>query len=220
MRLAGAALVVAFTCGCYCQARIIQPSGPPSTSVAPPSVLRGHDIVALLQDPETRKVGRVTVSTPLGVSVELKDKRTATRVVIGQPPSVVFRFSEDQVQQLFGDALAALPPAPRHFLLYFANGSNQLTPESEKLLPAILLFVKNRAVPDVTVVGHTDTTGAAQDNVEFGRNRATAIRDRLVAAGLDSSIVSLASHGEADLLVPTPDDTPEPKNRRVDVSVR
>jgi outer membrane protein OmpA-like peptidoglycan-associated protein len=219
MRLAGAALVVLFACGCYCQAIIVQPSGPASTAtaaVAPP----GHDIVALLGDPETRTVGRVIVSSMLGASVELQDKRTATRVVIGLPPSVVFRFSESQVQQLFGDALAALPPAPRHFLLYFANGSDQLTAASEKLLPAILVFVKNRAVPDVTVVGHTDTTGDAQANVEFGRRRATTIRDRLVGAGLDAGIVSIASHGEADLLVRTPDNTPEPKNRRVDVSVR
>ena len=219
MRLAGAALVVLFACGCYCQAIIVQPSGAASnaTAAAPPT---GHDIVALLRDPETRKVGRVIVSSTLGASVELKKKRTATRVVIGLPPSVVFRFSESQVQQLFGDALAALPPAPRHFLLYFANGSDQLTPASEKLLPAILVFVKNRAVPDVTVVGHTDTTGAAPANVEVGRRRATMIRDRLVGAGLDAGIVSMASHGEADLLVPTPDNTPEPKNRRVEVSVR
>jgi peptidoglycan-associated lipoprotein len=80
--------------------------------------------------------------------------------------------------------------------------------------------VKNRAVPDVTVVGHTDTAGAAPANVEFGQRRATMIRDRLVGAGLDAGIVSMASHGEADLLVPTPDNTPEPKNRRVEVSVR
>ena len=218
MRLAGAALVVACTCGCYCQARIVQPSGPPSasTSGAPP----GHDIVALLRDPESRKVGRVIVSSTLGVSVELKDKRTATRIVIGQAPSVVFRFSEAQVQQLFGDALAALPPAPRHFLLYFANGSNQLAPTSARLFAEIPIFVKSRSVPDVTVAGHTDTTGTAQANIELGRSRASLIRDRLVAAGLDASLVSVASHGEADLLVRTPDDTPEPRNRFVDVSVR
>ena len=219
MRLAGAALIVMFACGCYCRAIIVQPSGPPSTSaIAAPT--HGHDIVALLRDPATRKVGRVIVSLPLGGSVELEDERTAIRIVTGQPPSVVFRFSGSQVQQLFGDALAALPPAPRHFPLYFANGSDQLTPASEKLLPAILVFVKNRAVPDVTVAGHTDTTGDAQANIEFGRWRATTIRDRLVAAGLDAGIISVASHGEADLRVPTPNDTPEPRNRFVDVSVR
>lgn len=218
MRLAGAALVVLFACGCYCGARIVQPSGPPSTSAisaAPP----GHDIVALLRDPETRKVGRAVVSTPLG-SVELIDKGTATRVVIGQPPSRRFRLSDSQVQQLFGEALAALPPAPRHFQLYFASGSNQLAPASAKLFTEILPLVKSRSVPDVTVIGHTDTTGTAQANIELGRSRANVIRDRLVAAGVDAGIVSVASHGEADLLVRTPNDTPEPRNRRVEVSVR
>ncbi len=216
MRLAGAALVVVFTCGCYCTVRIVPPAANAGQRATPPPI---RDIVALLADPETKTVGRAVVSSPLG-SVELKHKRTGTRIVRGQPPSVVFRLSEDQVQQLFGDALAALPPAPRHFLLYFVSGSNQLTPKSERLLAEILPLVTSRSVPDVTVVGHTDTTGAAQANTEFGRGRATMIRDRLVAAGLDGSIVSVASHGEADLLVPTPDDTPEPKNRRVDVSVR
>ena len=216
MRLVGAALVVMFTSGCYCTARIVQPSGPPSsTSPRPP----GHDIVALLQDPETRKVGRAIVSSPLG-SVELKDKRTAIRVVIGQPPSVTFKLSEAQVQQLFGDALAALPPAPRHFLLYFASSSDQLVPASARLFTEILTVVKSRSVPDVTVVGHTDTTGTARANIDLGRSRATIIRDRLVAAGLDGSIVSVTSHGEADLLVSTPDNIAEPKNRRVEVSVR
>jgi outer membrane protein OmpA-like peptidoglycan-associated protein len=218
MRLAGVALVVVFTCGCYCTARIVQPSGAPSTSALVPPV--GHDIVALLQDPETRKVGRAVVSSPLGWSVELKDKRTAIRAVIGQPPSVTFKLSEAQVQQLFGDALAALPPAPLHFLLYFSSGSDQLTPASARLLPEFLSVVKSRSVPDVTVVGHTDTTGTAQANIDLGRSRATIIRDRLVAMGLDGSIVSVTSHGEADLLVSTPDNTPEPKNRRVEVSVR
>jgi outer membrane protein OmpA-like peptidoglycan-associated protein len=75
-------------------------------------------------------------------------------------------------------------------------------------------------VPDLTVVGHTDTTGSAEANIELGRSRATLIRDRLVAAGLDGRLISVVSHGEADLLVPTPDETAEPKNRRVEVSVR
>jgi outer membrane protein OmpA-like peptidoglycan-associated protein len=211
-----------FSCGCYCTARIVQrPAPPPAGSgntPAAPALIR--DIVALLADPETGHVGRAIVSVPVGGPVELHDKRTGIRVVAGYRPSVVFRLSEDQVQQLFGEALAARPPAPRHFLLYFADGSTRLTRESERLLTEILAFVKSRSVPDVTVVGHTDTTGGARANIELGLIEATLIRDRLVAAGLDIGLVSVASHGEADLLVPTPDNTANPKNRRVDVTVR
>jgi peptidoglycan-associated lipoprotein len=184
---------------------------------APPSV---QDTVVLLLDPETNAIGRAVVSSPSGGSVVLSRERDATRVLIGQPPGAPATISEAEVQRLFGDALAAMPPAPRRFLLYFESGSNTLTRESENLLADILAFVKSRPAPDVTVVGHTDTTGPPQANLELGRNRATMIRDRLVAAGLDGGLVSVASHGEADLLVPTPDDTAEPKNRRVEVSVR
>jgi len=46
------------------------------------------------------------------------------------------------------------------------------------------------------------------------------VRRLLLTAGLDGSIVDATSHGEADLLVATPDETFEPRNRRVEISVR
>jgi outer membrane protein OmpA-like peptidoglycan-associated protein len=211
MRRTGVALVLIFACACTHEHKaVVQP--PPSPPI--------QDVVALLPDPETATVGRAIVSSPNGTSVELTNERTATRVVVGQAPGVVSTISEAETQQLFGDALAARPPAPRRFLLYFETGSDKLTSESELVLGDILAFVKGRPAPDVTVVGHTDTTATAQFNIELGLSRATMIRDRLVAVGVDASLISVASHGEADLLVPTPDNTPEPKNRRVEVSVR
>ncbi|HEX7798070.1 MAG TPA: OmpA family protein [Vicinamibacterales bacterium] len=207
-RFAGVPLLVLLACACHHEYG--QPPSPPQR----------REMVALLPDPESNTVGHVVVTSLRGGTVELTDARTTTRVVNGQIPSVPFSLSEDEVQQLFGDAIAARPLAPRHFLLYFESGSDRLTPESEQLLPEILQHVKGRPVPDVTVTGHTDTTGSAQFNIEMGLNRASVIRDRLAATGLDLSLVSMDSHGEADLLVPTPDETPEPRNRRVEVSVR
>jgi outer membrane protein OmpA-like peptidoglycan-associated protein len=46
------------------------------------------------------------------------------------------------------------------------------------------------------------------------------VRNLLVAAGLDGSTIETTSVGELDPLVKTPDETPEPRNRRVDISVR
>jgi len=207
-RFAGVLLLVLLACACHHE------YGPPQASP------QTREMVALLPDPETNAVGHAIVSSLQGGTVELTDERTTTRVVNGQGPSAPFALSEADVQRLFGDALAARPQAPRHFLLYFESGSDQLTPESEQLLPEILDHVKSRSVPDVTVTGHTDTTGSAESNIALGLSRASLIRDRLGAVGLDLSVVSTESHGEADLLVPTPDETPEPRNRRVEVSVR
>jgi outer membrane protein OmpA-like peptidoglycan-associated protein len=205
IRLVASALVAASACACQLWTR-----------PAPPR----QDVIVLLPDPETRAVGRAVVSSPLGAAAELTTERAATSIGRGRPPTAPFTLSEAQVHLLFDDAMAARPPAPRHFLLYFFTDSTQLKPESDILLSEVLRFVKSRPAPDVTVIGHTDTFYTARTNFVLGLNRAKAIRNRLVGIGLDRRFVSVASHGEADLLVRTPDDTREPRNRRVEVSVR
>jgi outer membrane protein OmpA-like peptidoglycan-associated protein len=70
------------------------------------------------------------------------------------------------------------------------------------------------------VVGHTDTVGTPASNYELGLRRATIVRDLLIGAGLDASTIEATSHGEGNLLVPTPDDTAEPRNRRVEIVVQ
>jgi outer membrane protein OmpA-like peptidoglycan-associated protein len=129
-------------------------------------------------------------------------------------------MSEAEVRRVFGAALSAIPPAARHFTLYFRFESNELTDESRALVAEILNLVQQRAIPEVLVVGHTDTMGAPKANVDLGMNRATAVRAFLVRAGLNPSTIEVTSHGEADLLIKTPDETPEPRNRRVEIAVR
>ena len=129
-------------------------------------------------------------------------------------------MSEADVKRLFGDALAALPPAPRHFTLHFRFESDALTEESTALVPKILSTVKGLSVPEVVVVGHTDTMGDPRANLALGLKRAIGVRDILVKAGLAPSTIEVTSHGEADLLVKTPDNTPQPRNRRVEITVR
>ena len=129
-------------------------------------------------------------------------------------------MSEADVTRLFGDALAALPPAPRHFTLHFRFESDALTEESTALVPEILRTVKALSVPEAVVVGHTDTMGNPGANVALGLKRAISVRNILVEAGLAPSTIEVTSHGEADLLVKTPNNTPEPRNRRVEITVR
>jgi outer membrane protein OmpA-like peptidoglycan-associated protein len=197
-----AALVVA--CG---PQRIVGPSLP------------GQDLIVLLPDPETGLTGRARVSND-GGSANLDAARDATRVAARQRPGPVSTLSDADVKGIFGDALSALPPAPRHFTLYFRFESDELTDESRALVPEILKTVNARAVPEVAVVGHTDTTGAPEANFKLGLRRAATVRDLLVRAGLDPSFIEVTSHGKADLLIQTADETLEPRNRRVEIAVR
>ena len=178
----------------------------------------GQDLIVLLPDSDTKSIGGAGVSNPLG-SVDLAAERDAALVTSGRAP-VLTKLSPADVQRIFGDALSALPPAPRRFTLFFRFESDELTDPSQALIPRILAVVKEHAVQDVVVIGHTDTMGTQQANYGLGLKRAMMIRNLLVAAGLDGSTIEATSVGELDLLVTTPDETPEPRNRRVDIFVR
>jgi len=176
-------------------------------------------LIALLPDPETGVTGRARVTNEFG-SANLASARAATRATADAAPGPVDTLSEADVARLFGAALAALPPAPKHFTLYFRFESDALTDESSAQVAEILSAVKTLAVPEVVVVGHTDTMGDAKANVALGLRRATSVQKILVAAGIPAATIEVTSHGEADLLVKTPNSAPEPKNRRVEISVR
>jgi outer membrane protein OmpA-like peptidoglycan-associated protein len=173
----------------------------------------------LLPDTASGEVGRATVSNPSG-SVDLAAARDSTIASAGQPPTPVSTMSEAEINRLFGDALAALPPPAQNFTLYFRFDSEVLTEESRALVADILSAIRARPVPDVVAVGHTDTMGVSAMNFELGLKRANTVRDLLVEGGLDASAVEVISHGESDLLVRTADEVAEPRNRRVEIAVR
>lgn len=188
--------------------------------VAAPSVrTTGETLVILLPDSDTRTTGRASLFNKYG-SADLEAARDSAIATPTRRPGPVTKISEQEVQRLFGVVLSALPPAPVHFTLYFRFESDELTDESKALVPEILSIVKQRAVPEVMVVGHTDTMGGPRANIALGLDRGTTVRKLLVEAGLDPSTVELTSHGESNLLIHTPDETPEPRNRRVEISVR
>jgi outer membrane protein OmpA-like peptidoglycan-associated protein len=188
-------------------------------NIATTPIATAQTLVVLLPDSDSGTVGRAALSNSAG-SADLAAERDAAISVPGRTPGPVTTMSEAEVQRVFGAALAALPPPARHFTLYFRFESNELTDESRALVPAILSLVRERSIPEVLVVGHTDTMGAPKANVDLGLNRAATVRTMLVQAGLDPSTVEVTSHGETDLLVKTADEAPEPRNRRVEISVR
>lgn len=105
-------------------------------------------------------------------------------------------------------------------MLYFQTGGSELIPESKVLLQTIVEHALARPSVDMSVIGHSDTQGAADANEALALQRATAIAEQLRSLGLANTTMAIESHGERNLLVPTPYEAPEPRNRRVEITLR
>lgn len=173
------------------------------------------DEVTLLPGPDGRPSGAVVVQRD-GVHHVLDQSYAASRSGEAQ----VTRSTQDEVRARFGPVLAALPARPASFLLYFVSGTDALTPESREALSRILDELKRRPVPDVAVVAHTDTIGDPESNDRLSAQRAERVKTFLVEVGIPAARIQTAGRGERELLVPTPDNVDEPRNRRVEISVR
>jgi outer membrane protein OmpA-like peptidoglycan-associated protein len=71
------------------------------------------------------------------------------------------------------------------------------------------------------VTGHTDRAGSLQHNDRLSLTRAKRVRDELVRRGVaPAKLGNVSGRGERELLIPTPDNVFEPRNRRVEIGVR
>ncbi len=179
-----------------------------------------NNLFVLLED-DNGKVGSIQVENDAGAQTLNQAGQATGLDRAGQEPVEPFVLEEDEIRDVFGEVLDAQPEPPVTFLLYFRTGTSELTDESQALIPEILRTIDGRETPPrIAVVGHTDTVGAASVNASLSLERARTVRDLLLRQALDPEMVELTSHGEGNPLIPTADETSEPRNRRVEVTIR
>ena len=172
-------------------------------------------VVLLPNDDGT--TGKVVVTTTSGTTqLENKNEAALLAGAAGKP----FIVSEEKIAQDFGVALAASPKKPLSLPLYFEKGGARLTSASQADIPKVLDEISNRPAPDISIIGHTDTVGDAEANYRLGLARARAVEEIIGKTKVPSDRITIESHGEKNLLIPSPDNTDEPRNRRVEITVR
>lgn len=179
--------------------------------------LSREDVVIVLPE-EGGKVGTVVVHTAAEEQT-VHGAYAAARVRSGGKLEVL-TLEKAEVDRTFGPALSAMPQRPASFLLYFQEGSDELTPESAKSLSRVLAEIAGRPAAEVAVIGHTDLVGTDQYNDALSTQRAQRVRDELLRAGIPADRIEVAARGKREPLYRTPEGVAEPRNRRVEVSVR
>jgi len=116
---------------------------------------------------------------------------------------------------------AAPPTAPAvNLTVNFATGSAELTPAAIRTLDELgrALSSKDLAGYRFRIEGHTDTVGQRDYNHALSERRAEAVVDYVAKKyDVDPSRLQAVGMGEDGLLVATPPQTAEPRNRRVQV---
>jgi OmpA-OmpF porin, OOP family len=205
--VAGLVALIAVLAAACARAPVVARSSPPAR----------QDLYVLIPGPGG-KVGAVTVTR--GADERILDSPYAAARISEAGQLQIGRASEEEVRETFAAALAAQPLRPVSFTLFFTFGTDALTPESGQAFEQIFAEVARRPAAEVIVIGHTDRVGTDQQNDALSLQRAERIRRELQQLGLAAERITTVGRGKREPLVPTPDEVPEPRNRRVEITVR
>lgn len=78
----------------------------------------------------------------------------------------------------------------------FVYDSVEMTADSAYLVKDVLAFMKDFPNYDVLIEGHTDERGTREYNLALGERRAFAMRDFLIANGIDVQRIKTVSYGK------------------------
>jgi len=176
-----------------------------------------NTFVVLLPD-EGGAASSVTVGEGSGRKV--LDKPYSAAAVDTKGKVETKTITAEEAKRTFAEALAAQPPQAVSFTLYFETNSTEVTTASRADLDALFAEVAKRQAVEMQVTGHTDRVGSDVDNDRLSLQRAEAVRAMLVQRGIKASFIRPVGRGEREPLIPTPDEQAEPRNRRVEVTVR
>src|SRR5260221_13396481 len=103
----------------------------------------------------------------------------------------------------------------------FDSGKAELKPEGRAKLDDVAMKLKQPgvAIDSMTITGHTDSVGKPDSNQRLSERRAEAVKNYLVAQGIDGSKIKTAGRG---LTQPVADNKTPPgraQNRRVELEV-
>jgi outer membrane protein OmpA-like peptidoglycan-associated protein len=101
----------------------------------------------------------------------------------------------------------------------FKSGSSELDPSFYKVLNSVNLVVKKYNKTVVEVAGHTDSTGAAEQNQQLSERRANSVAQYLQSQGLATNRVVTVGAGETRPVADNATAEGRQANRRVELTL-
>ncbi len=98
--------------------------------------------------------------------------------------------------------------------VFFGYDKYDLSPEARATIEKQAQWLKTYSSINISVEGHCDERGTREYNLALGEKRAMAVRNYLIALGIESSRIQTISYGKERPAVTGSDDTSWAQNRR------
>ncbi|WP_213765196.1 OmpA family protein [Caballeronia sp. dw_19] len=176
------------------------------------------DKIILLPDPEG-KVGAVIVHSATG---EQTINKAYAGVDVTQGGAIEKTMdSQSVVETRYAELLAARPPRPMTFTIFFLfDSATDLAPESFATVKQLKAVLATWPAPQLVVVGHTDLAGSQEFDDNLSRRRAQTVAAFLIKQGIPAQQIETAARGKREPLVHTADGVPNHMNRRVVITIQ
>jgi peptidoglycan-associated lipoprotein len=97
--------------------------------------------------------------------------------------------------------------------VFFAYDQSAISPEGQQILQRQAEWLKRYANVSVTIEGHCDERGTREYNLALGEQRASAVKNVLVALGIPTARVQTISYGKERPIVVGSDEEGYAQNR-------
>jgi OOP family OmpA-OmpF porin len=176
------------------------------------------DKIILLPDPEG-KVGAVIVHSATG---QQTINKAYAGVDVTQGGAIEKTMdSQSSVETRYSQLLAARPPRPRTFTIFFLfDSATDLAPESLATVKELKAVLATWPAPELVVVGHTDLAGSQDFDDNLSKRRAQTVAAFLIKQGIPAQQIETAARGKREPLVHTADGVPNRMNRRVVITIQ
>jgi outer membrane protein OmpA-like peptidoglycan-associated protein len=101
----------------------------------------------------------------------------------------------------------------------FDTGAATLKPGAATTIDRLAQFMRDYPERSVRIEGHTDAAGSDETNQALSERRAQAVREALVARGLDAGRIDTLGYGEARPIAGNDSPAGRQQNRRVEIVV-
>ena len=141
-----------------------------------------------MQTLETEKSTLLSQETDLmtvnqALSAKLEDMSSKAETVGDTPVEPSGAYTSEVLDGLQGDVL-------------FRTGSAEITPEIAHQIQVIAQAVAKSPQLKVRIDGYTDPRGSEESNMKLSQDRANAVRDMLLAAGVGEELLEVNAYGK------------------------